>query len=145
MKNADFSFFPCVLQPPKPPDGGLNRLRCHKFTEVPPPGDSGAAFVTEGTSSASMARGIGGKGGRYMKSKITYTDEQMGEARVVKDFLLPPDQLVLNDESVKITISLRKSSVEFFKREAQKNHTSYQKMIRQVIDLYTAHFQKNAR
>jgi predicted DNA binding CopG/RHH family protein len=68
----------------------------------------------------------------------------MGEVRVLKDFLPPPDQLVLNDESVKITISLRKSSVEFFKREAQKNHTSYQKMIRQVIDLYTAHFQKNA-
>lgn len=79
-----------------------------------------------------------------MKSKIAYTDEPMGQVRVLKDFLPPPDQLVLNDESVKITISLKKSSVEFFKREAQKNHTSYQKMIRQVIDLYTAHFQKNA-
>lgn len=58
-----------------------------------------------------------------MKSKIAYTDEPMGEVRVLKDFLPPPDQLVLNDESVKITISLRKSSVEFFKKEAQKNHT----------------------
>ena len=79
-----------------------------------------------------------------MKSKTAYTDEPMGDVRVVKDFLPPPDQLVLNDENVKITISLRKSSVDFFKREAQKNHTSYQKMIRQVIDLYTSHFQKNA-
>lgn len=67
----------------------------------------------------------------------------MGELRVLKDFLPPPDQLVLNDENVKITISLKKSSVEFFKKEAQKHHTSYQKMIRRVIDLYTSHYQKN--
>jgi predicted DNA binding CopG/RHH family protein len=68
----------------------------------------------------------------------------MGELRILEDFLPPPDQLVLNDENIKITISLKKSSVEFFKKEAQKHHTSYQKMIRRVIDLYTSHYQKNA-
>jgi len=78
-----------------------------------------------------------------MKNGIIYTDEPMGELRVLKDFLPPPDQLVLNDENIKITISLKKSSVEFFKREAQKHHTSYQKLIRRVIDLYTSHYQKN--
>src|SRR4030042_7164343 len=31
-----------------------------------------------------------------MKSKIKYTDEPMGELKVVKDFLPPPDQLALN-------------------------------------------------
>jgi len=45
--------------------------------------------------SAFMARGIGEKGGRSMKSKIKYTDEPMGELRVVKDFLPPPDQFSL--------------------------------------------------
>jgi hypothetical protein len=30
-----------------------------------------------------------------MKSKIKYTDEPMGELKVVKDFLPPPDQLAL--------------------------------------------------
>jgi len=64
--------------------------------------------------------------------------------RVVKDFLPPPDQLVLKDENVKITISLKKSSVEFFKREAQKHRTSYQRMIRELIDWYTSHYQKSA-
>jgi len=80
-----------------------------------------------------------------MRSKIKYTDEPMGELRVIKDFLPPPDQLVLKEENVKVTISLKKSSVEFFKKEAKKHHTSYQKMIRQVIDWYTSHYQKSGR
>jgi predicted DNA binding CopG/RHH family protein len=95
-------------------------------------------------SSAFMVRGIGEKGGRSMKNKIKYTDEPMGELRVIKDFLPPPDQLVLKEENVKITISLKKSSVEFFRKEAQKHRTSYQKMIRRVIDGYASQYQKSA-
>lgn len=91
-----------------------------------------------------MVQGIGEKGGRSMKSKIKYSDEPMGELRVVKDFLPPPDQLVLKEENVKVTIALRKSSVEFFKKEAQRHHTSYQKMIRRVIDWYASQYQKSA-
>ena len=91
-----------------------------------------------------MVQAIGEKEGRSMKSKIKYTDEPMGELRVIKDFLPPPDQLVLKEENVKITISLKKSSVEFFKKEAQKRRTSYQKMIRRVIDWYASQYQKSA-
>src|SRR4030066_689440 len=94
--------------------------------------------------SAFMARDIGEKGGRYMKSKIKHTEEPMGELKVIKDFLPPPDQLVLREENVKITLSLKKSSVEFFKKEAQKHRTSYQKMIRRVIDWYASQYQKSA-
>lgn len=79
-----------------------------------------------------------------MKSKIRYSDEPMGEIKIVEDFLPPPDQLVLKGEKVKVTISLSKGSVEFFKKEAKKRHTSYQKMIRRVIDFYTAKYQKSA-
>ena len=79
-----------------------------------------------------------------MKNRIKYTSEPMGELRVIKDFLPPPDQLVLKEENVKITISLKRSSVQFFKREAQKHRTSYQRMIRQVIDWYTSHYEKSA-
>ncbi|HUK57450.1 MAG TPA: CopG family transcriptional regulator [Nitrospiria bacterium] len=68
----------------------------------------------------------------------------MGKLRVIKDFLPPPDQLVLKEENVKVTISLKKSSIEFFKKQAKKQHTSYQRMIRQVIDWYTSHYQKSA-
>ncbi|MDI6790218.1 MAG: CopG family transcriptional regulator [Thermodesulfobacteriota bacterium] len=81
-----------------------------------------------------------------MKSKIKYTNEPLGELRVVKDFLPPPDQLVLKEENVKVTIALKKSSIDFFKKEAKKQHTSYQKMIRHVIDWYASHYknQKSA-
>jgi len=79
-----------------------------------------------------------------MKNKIEYTDEPIGDLRVVRDFLPPPDQLVLKEENVKITISLKKSSVEFFKKEAQRHRTSYQKMIRRVVDWYASQYQKSA-
>ena len=91
-----------------------------------------------------MAQDIGEKGGKYMKNKIKYTEEPMGELRVIEDFLPPPDQLVLKEENVKVTIALKKSSIEFFKDEAKKQHTSYQKMIRQVIDWYASHYKKSA-
>ena len=78
-----------------------------------------------------------------MKNKIRYTDEPRGELRVVKDFLPPPDQLVLKEENVKVTIALRKASVEFFKKEAQKHRISYQKMIRRVIDWYASQYQRS--
>jgi predicted DNA binding CopG/RHH family protein len=68
----------------------------------------------------------------------------MGDLRVVRDFLPPPDQRALKEENVKITISLRKSSVEFFKKEAKRHRTSYQKMIRRVIDWYASQYQKSA-
>lgn len=79
-----------------------------------------------------------------MKNKIKYTDEPMGELRGIKDFLPPPDQLVLKEENVKVTIALKKSSIEFFKKEAKKHRTSYQKMIRQIIDWYASHYKKSA-
>ncbi len=79
-----------------------------------------------------------------MKGKIKYTDERMGELKVIKDFLPPPEQLVLKEDNVKVTISLSKSSIDFFKKQAAKHHTSYQKMIRQVVDYYASRYQKGA-
>lgn len=76
-----------------------------------------------------------------MKNKIKYTEGPEGDLAVVDDFLPPPSQLVLKEENVKVTIALKKTSIDFFKSEAKKHHTSYQKMIRQVIDGYTAHYQ----
>jgi len=91
-----------------------------------------------------MVLDIGGKERNFMKNKTKYSDEPMGKLKLVNDFLPPPGQLVLKEDNVKITIALKKSSVEFFKKEARKHHTSYQKMIRQLIDLYTSHQQKSA-
>lgn len=72
-----------------------------------------------------------------MKRKIQYTDEPIGKLRRIKDFLPPPEELAFREESVKVTITLSRSSVDFFKRAAVKYHAPYQKMIRNLIDAYT--------
>ena len=77
-----------------------------------------------------------------MKKKIIYTDEPLGRVRVIEDFLPPPEALVLRKDKVKVTIELNRGSIDFFKREAKKQKTSYQKMIREVVDIYVAHFQE---
>ena len=74
-----------------------------------------------------------------MKAKIKYTDEPLGELRIVDDFLPSPEDLLFKEENVKITITLSKNSVDFFKNEAKKHNTQYQKMIRKLLDLYAAH------
>ena len=79
-----------------------------------------------------------------MKNKIEYAEEPMGDLRIIRDFLPPPDQLVMKEDNIKVTISLKKSSVSFFKKEAKRHNTSYQKMIRQVIDWYASHYEKTA-
>ena len=55
-----------------------------------------------------------------MKKKITYTDEPIGRVKVIPDFLPSPEELALKDETVKVTIALSKTSVDFFKKEAKK-------------------------
>jgi predicted DNA binding CopG/RHH family protein len=58
--------------------------------------------------------------------------------RVIRDFLPTPADLVFREEQVKVTIGLSKASVEFFKEEARRHHTQYQRMIRRLLDLYVS-------
>ena len=74
-----------------------------------------------------------------MSERIKYTDEPLGTLRVVPDFLPRPGDLVFRDEGVKVTISLSKRSVEFFKNEARRHNTQYQRMIRRLLDAYAEH------
>lgn len=74
-----------------------------------------------------------------MNEKIKYTDEPLGDLRVIPDFLPHPEELVFRDEGVKVTIALSKRSVEYFKGEARKHHTQYQRMIRRLLDAYAEH------
>ena len=75
-----------------------------------------------------------------MTAKIKYSDEPIGNPRVISDFLLPPGDLAFREEGVKITLALSKKSVELFKREAQKHNTQYQRMIRRLLDAYAEHY-----
>jgi hypothetical protein len=79
-----------------------------------------------------------------MTEKIKYTDEPLGELKVVPDFLPSPEELAFREEGVKITIALSKRSIEFFKREAEKHGTQYQRMIRRLLDTYVRHHSKHS-
>jgi predicted DNA binding CopG/RHH family protein len=68
---------------------------------------------------------------------VRYTKGEIGDVRVVPDFLPAPTELVLADETVKVTLSLTRRSVDFFKREASKQRMPYQRMIRALVDVYS--------
>ena len=71
-----------------------------------------------------------------MKTTPKYTSEPLGRLEVIDDFLPPPDQLVLKEDGVKVTISLSKRSVDFFKAHAAQSKVPYQRMIRSLLDTY---------
>lgn len=73
-----------------------------------------------------------------MKKRIRYSDEPIGKVRVVEDFLPSPEELAFKEDNIKVTLSLSKSSVDFFKEQAKQNHTQYQKMIRRLLDVYVS-------
>lgn len=72
-----------------------------------------------------------------MKNKIKYTNEPI-EARVISDFLPKPENLVLKEAKTRVTLTLTKKSLDFFKSAAKTHNASYQAMIRQLIDYYVA-------
>ena len=78
-----------------------------------------------------------------MKKHIKYTNEPIGEIKIVKDFLPPPDKLVFKRKNIKVTMALDVESVDFFKKQAQRNHVPYQTMIRNLINTYVAKYQVN--
>ncbi len=94
-------------------------------------GLAGSAYVEASTTGASEKW--------LMKKRIKYSEEPI-EFEVVDDFLPPPERLGMKEENVKVTITLSKESVNFFKKAARKRHFPYQKMIRKVLDYYVAHY-----
>ena len=76
---------------------------------------------------------------RKKVKKIVYTNEPMGPAKIVADFLPPPEELVFQEEMVEVTIVLSKKSLEYFKKEARRYHTQYDWIIRRLVDVYVEH------
>jgi predicted DNA binding CopG/RHH family protein len=75
-----------------------------------------------------------------MKKKNKYSNEELDKVEVIKDFLPKPEDLVFKEDTVKVTLNLSKSSIEFFKEIAQKHGSQYQKVIRNLLDNYTSHY-----
>jgi len=79
-----------------------------------------------------------------MKKRTKYTDEPLGRIRTIDDFLPSPSELAFREEQVKVTIGLSKTAVTFFKKQASRHHSHYQKMIRHLLDAYVAHHQRRS-
>ena len=75
-----------------------------------------------------------------MKKKIKYSDEKIGKVEIVDDFLPKPEELIVKEDNVKVTLNLSRSSIDFFKQIAQKNGSQYQRVIRKLLDSYTSHY-----
>jgi predicted DNA binding CopG/RHH family protein len=65
-----------------------------------------------------------------------YTAGVIGRVRAIPDFLPAPADLVPREENVKVTLSLSRRSLDFFKREAKKRRVPYQRMICALVDTY---------
>lgn len=76
------------------------------------------------------------------RKTVRYTDGGIGKPRVIGDFLPRPEELVLKDNNVKVTLSLSRRSVDFFKREAKRHRVPYQRMIRALVDKYAERVEK---
>lgn len=74
-----------------------------------------------------------------MSKTIHYSDEPIGDYKIVADFLPTPEELSLKNENTKVTISLSLESVAYFKGVAKQHHMQYQKIIRQLLDGYVPH------
>jgi hypothetical protein len=71
-----------------------------------------------------------------LKRPVKYSTGEIGRLRVVENFLPPPEALVLREENVKVTLSLSRRSVDFFKRAAKSRRVPYPRMIRALVDAY---------
>lgn len=67
----------------------------------------------------------------------------IGQLTRVKDFLPPPSELVVPEDTVKITLALKRTSVDYLKRVARRHHTKYQRMIRELVDRYVRLYARN--
>src|SRR5215469_14027009 len=68
----------------------------------------------------------------------------INDAEIMYDFLPPPEKLVRKEPKVKITITLNRGSVAFFKKCAKKNNVKYQTMINELLDKYVKKYEERA-
>jgi predicted DNA binding CopG/RHH family protein len=71
-----------------------------------------------------------------------YTNTSIGKIEIIKDFLPAPEELILKDSTLKVTLNLSKSSIIFFKGLAEEHGSQYQKIIRIILDSYSSNYSK---
>ena len=72
------------------------------------------------------------------RKKTNSSDEPIGQLRLVPDFLPAPRDLL--PKPVRITLTLDKTTVDFFKQSARNNDEKYQRMMREVLRGYASKY-----
>ena len=75
-----------------------------------------------------------------MSKRMNDPEMPVGKLTPIKDFLPPPEHLVMPEDTIKVTLLLSKSSVSFFKHKAVRHRTKYQRMIRALVDKYVERY-----
>ena len=72
------------------------------------------------------------------ETKGNIVEGTFGRMQEVEDFLPSPEDLVFKEEPdmVKVTLSLHKETVDFFKGQAERLDAPYQRMIRNLLNEY---------
>ena len=77
---------------------------------------------------------------QQIKNDTNVDTGTFGKMQLIQDFLPDPKDLSFKEgpEMTKITISLNKDTVSFFKAEAKRLGTPYQRMVRNLLNQYVA-------
>lgn len=91
---------------------------------------------------ALSGQGIGAKASNFMKKRtVSYSDDKgeiIGKLRRIRDELPSLDEISGRAvRQTKVTIALDNDALSFFKREARRRNTSYQRMIRNLVRAYS--------
>lgn len=73
-----------------------------------------------------------------MKKKTVYEAAPVRYGKVVPDFLPKPQDLVLRESNIRVTLNLSARSLGYFREMGRKNRIPYQKLIRRLLDEYAA-------
>jgi hypothetical protein len=75
------------------------------------------------------------------KRTVKYSDDKgeiVGDLHRIRDELPSIDELVgKSGRQTKVTLALDNDALSFFKREARRRNTSYQRMIRNLVRAYS--------
>lgn len=66
------------------------------------------------------------------------SDKPFGRLKRIEDFLPPPEMLIRREPSKKITLEISVTALEYFKAKGKELHAPYQKMIRNLLDIYVS-------
>jgi predicted DNA binding CopG/RHH family protein len=79
------------------------------------------------------------------EKKHKIVEGTFGRMQEVEDFLPAPEELVFREtpEMVKVTLTVHKETIDFFKQEAARLDAPYQLMIRNLLSEYVKRYQHN--